>query len=75
MLEPNLSEIIAQQTERLQKLEAALRGIAPHLKLSHEPTISDCMSRSRGEQLRLEAEQTDKYDAAVRKARAALETR
>jgi hypothetical protein len=60
---------------RVERLEAALRGLMPHLKLSHEPTVSDCVSHSRGEQLRMEADETDRYDAAIRDARAALEGR
>jgi len=59
-------------TENEAMLLDALKAIAPHLMLAHEPVVSDCLARSHGDQLRLAAEQSDKHDAAVRKVRDAI---
>lgn len=55
-----------------EELVEALRTIAPHLMLSHEPVISDCLARSHGDELRRAADHADAHEAAVRKVRAVL---
>lgn len=64
--------IIESLSERVGELERGVRALLPHLHLGHEPIVSDCLLRSRSEQMRLDADREAKYETAVRNLRALL---
>jgi len=61
---------ITSLSERVGELERGVRALLPHLHLGHEGIVSDCLLRSRSEQLRLAAEREAKYEGAVLNLRA-----
>ena len=55
-----------------KELLDVLREIEPHLRLEHDPLISDCVLRSRSEQLRIAADEAARYERAVMLVREAI---
>jgi hypothetical protein len=66
------ASLITRLSERVGELERGVRALLPHLHLGHEPIVSDCLLRSRSEQMRLDAAREAKYETAVRNLRALL---
>jgi len=66
------ASLIESLSERVGELEGGIRALLPHLHLGHEPIVSDCLLRSRSEQMRLDADREAKYETAVRNLRALL---